>query len=95
MRLIGIGMYIIGMVGIMVNRRDIIKIIMSVELVLLGVTINMILTSVVLDDIVGEIFGIFILTVAAGESAIGLGILIAYFKIRGNIEMSKLNLLQG
>ncbi len=95
MRLIGVGLYLIGLFGIMLNRQDIIKIIMSVELVLIGVTVNMVLTSVLLDDLVGQIFGIFILTVAAGESAIGLGILIAYFRIRGNVEMGKLNLIQG
>lgn len=95
MRVVGLIIYLIGVVSIVSSRQDIVKLIMSIELMLVGVTLNMVLTSILIDDVVGEVFGIFILTVAAGESAIGLGILISYFRIRGNVEMEHLNLVQG
>lgn len=83
----------IGVLGIIVNRRNIIIILMSIELMLVGVNMNLVLYSVYLDDIMGEVFGIFILTVAAGESAVGLGILIVYYRVRGWISMEKV--IQG
>jgi len=87
--------YIIGVVGIMWNRKNIIMILMSIELMLVGVNMSYVMYSVYMDDIVGEIFGIFILTVAAGESAVGLGILITYYRVRGWIGMESLNVMQG
>lgn len=83
----------IGVFGIMLNRRNIIIILMSIELMLVGVNMNFVLYSVYLDDVMGEVFGIFILTVAAGESAVGLGILITYYRVRGWISME--SIIQG
>ena len=87
--------YLIGILGIMLNRRNIIIILMSIELLLVGVNMNFIMYSIYLDDAIGEIFAIFILTVAASETAVGLGILITYYRIRGYIGMDAVNVLQG
>jgi len=75
-----------GLFGVIFNRRNILIILMSIELMLLGLNLNFILFSVYLDDLYGEIFSFFILTIAAAESAIGLAVIIVYFRIRGNID---------
>lgn len=85
----------IGMVGIICNRKNIILILLSVELMLVGVNMSYLMYAVYLDDIMGKVMGIFILTVAAAESAIGLGILVGYFRVRGEIRMSGVRLMQG
>jgi len=74
------------MFGVIFNRRNILIILMSIELMLLGLNLNFILFSVYLDDLYGEIFSFFILTIAAAESAIGLAVVIVYFRVRGNID---------
>jgi len=79
----------------MLNRRNIIIILMSIELMLLAVNLNFIIYSVFLDDLLGQIFALFVLTVAAAESAIGLAILVVYFRVRGSIAMGTINLMQG
>lgn len=79
----------------MLNRRNIIMILMSIEVMLVGVNVNFVMFAIAMDDIVGEVMSIFILTVAAGESAIGLGILISYYRVRGFIGMESVNVLQG
>jgi len=86
--------FLIGCLGIILNRRSILIILMCVELVLLSLNLNFIIFSVYLDDLYGQLFSFFILTVAAGESAIGLAIIIVYYRIRGNILINKVPLLK-
>jgi NADH-quinone oxidoreductase subunit K len=81
--------FFIGMFGILVNRQNILVVFMCIEVMLLGVNLNFILISVHLDDLYGQIFSLFILTVAAAESAVGLAILITYNTSRGNIFITK------
>ena len=78
-------LFFIGLVGVMLNRRNILIILMCIELLLLSLNMNFILFSVYLDDLYGQLFSFFILTIAAAESAIGLAIIIIYYRIRGNI----------
>ena len=84
-----------GIFGIFLNRKNVIIILMSVELMLLAVNINLIAFSVFLNDLVGQIFAMFVLTVAAGEAAIGLAIIVVYFRNRGTIEVEDINLMKG
>jgi len=88
-------MFVIGLLGIMLNRSNIISVLMSIELMLLAVNLNFITYSVYLDDLFGQVFAIFVLTVAAAESAIGLAILVVYFRVRGSIAVETMNLMQG
>ena len=88
-------LFTIGICGILLNRKNIILILMSIELMLLAINLNLIFFSIFIDDIVGQIFSLFILTIAAAESAIGLAILIIYYRIRGTIAISYLNILKG
>jgi len=86
---------VIGVFGIFINRKNIIIILMSVELILLAVNINLVAFSSALNDLTGQIFAMFILTVAAAEAAIGLAILVVYFRNRGSIEVEDVNLMKG
>ena len=79
----------------MLNRKNIIIMLMSIELMLLAVNFNFIIFSVFLDDVVGQIFAFFILTIAAAESAIGLAILVIYYRVRGTVSIEYINLLKG
>jgi NADH-quinone oxidoreductase subunit K len=81
-------LFFIGLFGIIFNRRNILIILMCIELVLLSLNLNFILFSVYLDDLYGQLFSFFILTIAAAESAIGLAIIIIYYRIRGNIDIN-------
>ena len=100
---IGIGHYLtvaaclftLGMLGIFLNRKNVIVILMSIELMLLAVNLNFIAFSHYLDDIAGQVFVFFILTVAAAESAIGLAILVLLFRNKNNINVDELNSLKG
>ena len=83
------------MLGIFLNRKNIIIILMSVELILLAVNINFVAFSSYLGDLVGQVFALFILTVAAAEAAIGLAILVVYFRNRGTIAVEDVNLMKG
>ncbi len=85
----------IGMCGIFLNRKNIIIMLMSIELMLLAINSNFIILSVYLDDIIGQIFALFILTVAAAESAIGLAILVVYYRVRGTIYVGNIHLMKG
>jgi NADH-quinone oxidoreductase subunit K len=85
----------IGIFGIFLNRKNVIIILMSIELMLLAVNINLIAFSWALGDLVGQIFAMFVLTVAAAEAAIGLAILVVYFRNRGSIEVEDVNLMKG
>ena len=84
-----------GIFGIFLNRKNVIIILMSVELILLSVNINLVAFSSFLGDMVGQVFAMFILTVAAAEAAIGLAILVVYFRNRGSIEVEDLNVMKG
>ena len=84
-----------GVFGIFLNRKNVIVILMSIELLLLAVNINLVAFSVALDDLVGQVFTLFILTVAAPEAAIGLAILVVFFRGRGSIAVKNISSLKG
>ena len=88
-------LFTIGVLGIFLNRRNIIIILMSVELILLAVNINFVAFSAYLGDLVGQVFALFVLTVAAAEAAIGLAILVVYFRNRGTIAVEDVNVMKG
>ena len=88
-------LFTIGIAGIFLNRRNVIIILMSVELMLLAVNINLVAFSTHMNDLVGQIFAMFVLTVAAAEAAIGLAILVVYFRNRGTIEVRDINMMKG
>ena len=85
----------LGVFGIFLNRKNVIIILMSIELILLSVNINLVAFSAYLGDLVGQVFALFILTVAAGEAAIGLAILVVYFRNRGSIAVEDIKMLSG
>lgn len=87
--------FIIGLLGIVINRRNIIIMLMSIELMLIGINISLITGGETTGDILGELGGLIILIIAAGESAIGLSILVAYKRVRGTISVKYINLLRG
>ncbi|HVE04119.1 MAG TPA: NADH-quinone oxidoreductase subunit NuoK [Rhizomicrobium sp.] len=88
-------LFTIGVFGIFLNRKNVIVILMSIELILLAVNINFVAFSSYLHDLVGQVFALFILTVAAAEAAIGLAILVVYFRNRGTIAVEDVNLMKG
>ena len=88
-------LFAIGGIGIFLNRKNVITILMSIELILLAVNINLIAFSYYLGDLTGQIFSLFVLTVAAAEAAIGLAILVIYNRNAGNIEIEKISALKG
>ena len=88
-------LFTLGIFGIFLNRKNIIVILMSIELMLLAVNINLVAFSTTLGDLVGQIFAMFVLTVAAAEAAIGLAILVVYFRNRGSIAVDDVNRMKG
>src|SRR6201984_2130637 len=100
---IGLGHYLIvaallftiGVFGIFINRKHVIVILMSIELILLAVNINLVAFSAFLGNLTGQVFALFVLTVAAAEAAIGLAILVAYYRNRGSIAVDDVNLMKG
>ena len=88
-------LFVIGVLGIFINRRNSIIIMMAIELILLAVNINLVAFSAYLGDVVGQVFAMFVLTVAAGEAAIGLAILVIFFRGRGNIAVDDANRMKG
>jgi NADH-quinone oxidoreductase subunit K len=100
---IGLGHYLtlgaiiftIGIIGIFLNRKNVIVILMSIELILLAVNINLVSFSVFFNDLIGQIFTLFILTVAAAEAAIGLAIIVAYYRNTGTVHVEEINSLKG
>jgi len=92
---VSIILFLLGIWGIFLNRKNIIIMLMSIELMLLAVNLNFVLFSVYLDDMVGQLFALLILTVAAAESAIGLAILVVYYRIRGTVAVEYINLIKG
>ena len=87
--------FTIGVVGIFLNRKNIIVILMSIELILLAVNINLVSFSIYMNDLVGQIFTLFILTVAAAEAAIGLAIIVIYYRNSGTIKVQEISKLKG
>ena len=83
-------LFLIGVLGLVLNRKNILIIIMSIELILLSVNLNFIIFSIYLNDVIGQIFVLFILTIAATESAIGLSILTIYYKLKSTIQVDKI-----
>ncbi|CAO3413886.1 NADH-ubiquinone oxidoreductase chain K (EC 1.6.5.3) [Azospirillum endophyticum] len=100
---IGLGHYLtvsaivftLGVLGIFLNRKNVIIILMSIEMMLLAVNLNLVAFSTYLHDLVGQIFAMIILTVAAAEAAIGLAILVVYFRNRGSIRVEDINMMKG
>lgn len=92
---VSIILFLLGIWGIFLNRKNIIIMLMSIELMLLAVNLNFVLFSVYLDDLIGQIFALLILTVAAAESAIGLALLVVYYRVRGSIAVEFINLIKG
>jgi len=88
-------MFTLGVFGIFLNRKNVIIILMSIELMLLAVNINFVAFSAFLNDLVGQIFVMFVLTVAAAEAAIGLAILVVFFRNRGSIQVDDINAMKG
>lgn len=93
--LLSASLFVLGVCGIFINRNNVINIMMSIELMLLAVNINFIAFSAFLQDYTGQIFAIFILTVAAAEAAIGLAILVSYYRNKGNINVAGISQLKG
>jgi len=92
---VSIIMFLLGIWGIFLNRKNIIIMLMSIELMLLAVNFNFVLFSVYLDDMLGQIFALLVLTVAAAESAIGLALLVIYYRVRGTVGVEFINLIKG
>ena len=88
-------LFTIGVFGIFINRKNVIVILMSIELILLAVNINFVAFSSFLGDLAGQVFALFVLTVAAAEAAIGLAILVVYFRNRGTIAVEDINMMKG
>ena len=88
-------LFTLGIFGIFLNRKNVIVILMSVELMLLAVNLNLVAFSAHLGDLTGQVFALMVLTVAAAEAAIGLAILVVYFRNRGTIEVEDINLMKG
>ena len=92
---VGAILFVLGVFGIFLNRKNVIVILMAIELILLAVNINLVAFSVYLGDMVGQVFAMFVLTVAAAEAAIGLAILVIYFRNRGTIAVDDINQMKG
>lgn len=88
-------LFALGVLGIIANRKNLIVMLMAVELILLAVNLNLVAFSAFLQDLVGQVFAMFVLTVAAGEAAIGLAILVIYFRGRGTIAVDDVNRMKG
>jgi NADH-quinone oxidoreductase subunit K len=88
-------LFTLGVLGIILNRKNIIVILMSIELILLSVNINLVAFSTFLGDLTGQVFSLLILTVAAAEAAIGLAVLVTYFRNRGSIAVEDINVMKG
>lgn len=88
-------LFALGVLGVIANRKNLIVMLMAIELILLAVNINLVAFSAYLQDLVGQVFAMFVLTVAAGEAAIGLAILVIYFRGRGTIAVDDANRMKG
>ena len=88
-------LFVLGVFGIFLNRKNVIVILMSIELILLAVNLNLVAFSSALNDLTGQVFAMFVLTVAAAEAAIGLAIVVVYFRNKGSIEVEDISTLKG
>ena len=88
-------LFTLGVLGIFINRKNVIVILMSIELILLAVNINLVAFSTAMNDVVGQVFALFVLTVAAAEASIGLAILVVFFRNRGSIAVEDVNMMKG
>ena len=88
-------LFVIGIFGLFLNRKNVIVLLMSIELMLLAVNINLVAFSSYLGDLTGQVFTLFVLTVAAAEAAIGLAILVSFFRTRGSIAVEDVNVMKG
>jgi len=88
-------LFVIGIFGIFLNRKNVIVVLMSIELMLLAVNINLVAFSAHLGDLVGQVFTLFVLTVAAAEASIGLAIIVCFFRVRGTIAVEDVNMMKG
>ena len=88
-------LFVIGIFGLFLNRKNVIILLMSIELMLLAVNINLVAFSSFMHDLVGQVFALFVLTVAAAETAIGLAILVSFYRTRGSIEVEDVNVMKG
>lgn len=93
--LISVSLFIIGILGIFLLKKNLIIILMSIELMLLAINFNFVVFSMYLDDVIGQIFALFVLTVAAAESSIGLAILVIYYRLKGVISINFINYIKG
>ena len=92
---LGAIIFFLGVIGIFLNRKNVIVILMSIELMLLAINFNFIIFSIFLDDIIGQVFELFILTVAAAESSIGLAVLVIYYRLKCVISINLVNYIKG
>ncbi|MCK0128289.1 NADH-quinone oxidoreductase subunit NuoK [Erythrobacter sp. F6033] len=92
---VGAILFVLGVLGIFLNRKNVIVILMAIELILLAVNINLVAFSAAMNDLVGQVFAMLVLTVAAAEAAIGLAILVIYFRGRGTIAVDDVNRMKG
>ncbi len=92
---VGAILFVLGVLGIFINRKNVIVILMSVELILLAVNINLVAFSAAMDNLIGQVFAMLVLTVAAAEAAIGLAILVIYYRGRGTIAVDAVNRMKG
>jgi NADH-quinone oxidoreductase subunit K len=92
---VGAILFVLGVLGIFLNRKNVIVILMAVELILLSVNLNLVAFSAFMQDLVGQVFAMLVLTVAAAEAAIGLAILVIYFRTRGSIAVDDINRMKG
>jgi NADH-quinone oxidoreductase subunit K len=93
--IVGAILFVLGVLGIFLNRKNVIVILMAIELILLAVNINLVAFSAFMHDLVGQVFAMLVLTVAAAEAAIGLAILVIYFRGRGTIAVDDVNRMKG
>jgi NADH:ubiquinone oxidoreductase subunit K len=91
----GVGLFVVGVLGCFVVRKNLVIVLMALELMFIGVSLNFVVYSIYLDDMVGQLIALFILVVAAAESAIGLAMIVIYHKLRGIINVSFINMLKG
>ena len=92
---VSVSLFSIGLMGLVMNQRSVILVLMCIELMLLAVNLQWMAFSVMMDDRTGQVFALYVLTVAAAESAIGLAILVVYYRVRGTVTMQTMNLMHG
>lgn len=92
---LALALFVIGILGLILNRRNVLITLMSIELLLFAINLILITTSIIHDDLIGQLLTLLVLTVAAAESAIGLAILVTYYRLRGTISIASVHLLKG